>query len=442
MQKIILLMLFTCGMASAQIPADVIKEIDQRIEHGINPSIVVGVYDQGVMHFYTKGLQNKALNLHASENSVYEIGSISKTFTALLLAQKVQAKALTLDDAVQDFWPQPFKLEDNNHQAITFKQLSTHTSGLPRIPSNLSSFSNDPYADYDRETLLEGINKAKPVNAGETYAYSNFATGLLGETMAVIDQRPFNELVKTNILEPLDLKQTYMLLEEVPEAILAQGYMGNKPSNAWQFKALAGAGSIRSSIHDLVKYGVAHLNQPAGAMREAMDLATSSHYEQGRLRVGLGWHFNPNGVLWHNGGTGGFRSMLMIDPKQQKVVAAMTNHNTNVDDIVIHMMDPNQAMKQHDFPVSIDVDQLTLYTGRFKQSETDKTIAIERRNDRLFFIAPKQPKYAMTYIGDDTFKLNLAKVKIQFKLNEQSHIESLELRGWGQPQVYEKTIED
>ncbi len=442
MQKFILLMLFTCGMASAQIPADVIKEIDQRIKHGINPSIVVGVYDQGTMHFYTKGLQNKALSLQASEHSVYEIGSISKTFTALLLAQKVQTKAVNLEDAVQDFWPQPFKLEDNNNQAITFKQLSTHTSGLPRLPSNLSPFSKDPYADYDRAALLVGINKAKPVNAGETYAYSNFATGLLGETMAVIDQRPFNDLVKTNILEPLDLKQTYMLLEEVPEAILAQGYMGNKPSNAWNFNALAGAGSIRSSIQDLVKYGVAHLNQPAGAMREAMDLATSTHYEQGRLRVGLGWHFNPNGVLWHNGATAGFSSMLMIDPEQEKVVAAITNHNTSVDDIVLHMMDPSQAMKQHDYPVSIDVDQLALYTGNFQQPETNKTISIERREDRLFFIAPKQPKYAMTYLGDDSFKLNLAKVKLKFKFNEHGHIEELELRGWGQPQVYVKLVED
>ncbi len=177
-------------------------------------------------------------------------------------------------------------------------------------------------------------------------------------------------------------------------------------------------------------------------MREAMDLATSTHYEQGRLRVGLGWHFNPDGVLWHNGATAGFSSMLMIDPEQEKVVAALTNHNTSVDDIVLHMMDPYQAMKQHDFPVSIDVDQLALYTGSFKQSETGKTIAVEQRNDRLFFIAPKQPKYAMTYIGDDTFKLNLAKVKLKFKHNGQSHIESLELKGWGQPQVYEKMTED
>lgn len=429
-------------MASAQIPAEVKQEIDLRIKHEVNPSMVLAVFEQGATHYYTQGMQNKALRIPASKDSVYEIGSISKTFTALLLAQKVQAKALDLDDAVQDYWPKPFQLIDNNQQAITFKQLATHTSGLPRLPSNLSPFAADPYADYDRSDLLIGVEQAAPVNAGSVYAYSNFAAGLLGETLAVMDQQPFNDLVKTNILQPLNLNQTYMLLSEVPEAQLAQGYAGNKPSTAWQFKALAGAGSIRSSIQDLLAYGVAHLNQSPGPMRAAMDLATQTHYQQDRLRVGLGWHINAKGVIWHNGGTAGFRSMLMIDPKQQKVVAAITNNNEPPEDIVMHLIDPKQAMKQHDFPVTIDVEQLGLYTGNFQQPETNKTISITRRDDRLFFIAPKQPKYAMTYLGDDSFKLNLAKVKIKFKFNEHGHIEELELRGWGQPQVYEKVVED
>ncbi|WP_223788359.1 serine hydrolase [Marinicella meishanensis] len=437
MKKTLLLGWLMASAVQAEIPANVQEQINLRVQHGLNPSIVIGVYEHGQSVFHTAGWQDPAQQIAATTETVYEIGSISKTFTALLLAIQAEQHDLSLDAAVQDHWPAPLQLVDAQQQAITFKQLATHTSGLPRIPGNLMAFGTDPYAQYDRAQLLKGVSMAQPQAAGTQYAYSNFGAGLLGESLAVMQNTPYNQLVSDQILKPLGLQHTYMTLDAVPEAHLAQGHNGNRASQAWNFAALAGAGSIRSDIRDLLAYGVAHLSATESPLQAAMDLATAVHYEQGQLQVGLGWHFGQGGIIWHNGGTGGFRSMLMIDPKNQRVVAGITNSSNNdVEDIVAHLMNPDAPMRQHDFPVPIEASQLDPYLGQYRHQNSDKTLRIERKNDRLFMVAPKQPRYAMTHVGDHTFTLNLAKVKMTFDVDDNGQVNQLQLIGWGEPQTY------
>lgn len=356
MKSFTLLLSFCCFIASAKISESVKTEIDQRIEQELNPSIVIGVFENGKTDFYVQGVQNKALNQVATSKTVYEIGSITKTFTSLLLAQLISENKLQPDDEVQKFWPNEFKLVDSENKAVTMLQLATHTSGLPRLPANLNPFSNDPYSNYDRIQLLTAVNQVNAKKSGVNYAYSNFAVGLLGETLSKIENETYNNLISNKILKPLNLKQTYMLLSQVPEPLLAQGYSGNKETNAWQFQALAGAGSIRSSIEDLLIYGIAHLAHTDNNLKTAMKLVTTSHYQQDQLNIGLGWHINADGIIWHNGGTAGFSSIIMIDPVQQKVVAGITNtnHNSNIEDIVAHLMDPSKPMVDHEFPVALN----------------------------------------------------------------------------------------
>lgn len=438
-KSIIALTLFSVS-SWAEIPENVKHEIDQRTAHQLNPSIVVAVYDQGQSDFYVKGLQNKELKTLATTKTVYEIGSISKTYTSLLLAQMVVEEKLQLNDPVESIWPEPFSLKDSNNQAITLKQLATHTSGLPRLPDNLNAFSKDPYADYDRIKLLKAVQQLEIKKAGVSYFYSNFAVGLLGETLAQHKNTSYNALIEKNILQPLNLKQTHMTLETVPEQVKAQGYHNNWPTSDWQFQALAGAGSIRSSIEDLLAYGVANLNQPEKTLKEAMRLATRIHHKQGPFDVGLGWHFNADGMLWHNGGTAGFSSIIMIDPNTQKVVAGITNSSpsANIEDIVLHLMDPTKPMTDHEFPVDIEAAKLTQFTGDFKLMAGDKKIKIIAANDQLYFSAPKQPRQALVYIGNDTFKVKLFNAKLHFKRNENGNITELDFTGWGEPQTYQK----
>ena len=298
-------------------------------------------------------------------------------------------------------------------------------------------FASDPYASYGRAELLAGLADIRPTQAGVHYAYSNLAVGLLGETLANIGGDSFNQLIQAQILDPLKLSQTHMTLGSVPDARLATGYAGDQAASAWNFQALAGAGSIRSSITDLLAYGVAHLNPPE-ELAEAMQLATRVHYQQDRLQVGLGWHIR-DGVYWHNGGTGGFRSMLMIDPQNNKVVAAITNSGQDdVEDLAVHLMDPAQPMRRHDFPVPIDAAGLATYTGTFQQQDGDKLIRFDLINDQLYFKAEKQPKMALEFVGNDRFRFKLIKATAQFLKSADGTINAFEFKGWGEAQRYLK----
>lgn len=341
-------LLLISPLSQSQIPNDVINEINSRVKQKLNTSIVIGLFEKGTAHYYAEGWQNKAAEIPATTNSVYEIGSISKTFTGLLLAIMAKKHDFDLDEAIHTHWPQSFKLNDEAGQAISFTHLATHTSGLPRLPNNLNLFSDDPYAAYSRDDLIEAVTAMQPTKAGSHYAYSNFGAGLLGETMAVIAEDSYNNLIQKHILTPLNLNQTYMTLNEVPSAQLAQGYLFGIATPPWNFQALAGAGSIRGSIKDLLSYGAAYLNTKNNNLSAAMNLATQVHYAEDNLKIGLGWHFSKSGLLWHNGATAGFSSMIIIDKSRQKVVAAITNtsNQSNVEDIALHLMDSTIAMRQ------------------------------------------------------------------------------------------------
>lgn len=437
MKQLIGWMLLWSINVSAQIPDEVQQEVDLRVLHKHNPSIALAVYQDGQPSFYVKGWQNQQQQIPATIDTVYEIGSITKTFTGLLLAIMTEEKQTSLESTVEQYWEPPFKLKDAEEQPITLKQLSTHTSGLPRMPNNIAIFADDPYGTYDRKDLIEGIAAIQPGKAGSNYAYSNLAVGLLGETLANIGGLSYNELIQQKILNPLSLQATYLSWQDVPKDLLATGYMGNKPTHAWNFKALAGAGFLRSSITDLLAYGVAYIQQPE-SLKAAMDSATTTQYQQSKLRVGLGWHINDD-IIWHNGGTAGFRSILLINPKANKVVAAITNHNQHdVEDLAIHLMDSTKPMRKLDFPVDIDSSQITAFIGRYEQPDSDLQIDIKVINKKLYFTAPKQPKQAMIYLGDDRFKLKLIDVIIKFNRDGENKIDSLTLHGWGQPQTYQK----
>lgn len=424
----------------AKIPQGVIDEINLRVKHDMNPSIVVGVFENGESSFYVHGWQHKAKQIPVTTSSIYEIGSISKTYTSLLLATMAEKHDFSINDAIQSHWPKPFKLEDQSTAAITFKHLATHTSGLPRLPANLNLLSKDPYADYGRNEMINAVMKSNPSKAGSNYAYSNFGAGLLGESIAVIGQNSYNNLIDTHILKPLNLTQTYMTLDAVPTDQLAQGYAGSSEANAWNFKALAGAGSIRSSIQDLLAYGTVYLNNDQNSISQAMDLVTQVHHESGGLKIGLGWHFTHSGILWHNGATAGFSSMLMIDTNKQKVVAAITNsHNKhNVEDIALHLMDSSRPMDKHDFPVEISEPELQKYLGHFERKENNQNIQITIQNGQLFFDAKNLMQQPLIYIGEDQFKFNMIKVKLMFNSDENGQITDFTLNGWGEPQTYHK----
>lgn len=291
----------------------------------------IGIHWKGKDYFYNYGEADKVKNLKANSNTVYEIGSITKTFVGYLLAKAVAEKKLALNDPITNYLPDSVA-ENEAMQIIKIVDLANHTSGLPRLPVDLYASKgldqNDPYNHYNDALLFNGLKQIKPNRKpGEQYEYSNYAMGILGTILGRFYKMPFPQLVETYITKPMHLPQTTAENKVLPGQAI--GYNEKlEPKNYWNFQSLAAAGSIKSNAVDLLNYGKANATLMSGTSTMAK-LLTTPTYNKPPSVVSLSWHTTPDtekpAVFEHSGGTYGFRTHLTICPKQKWVVVALAN---------------------------------------------------------------------------------------------------------------------
>jgi len=263
-----------------------------------------------------------------NQNEIFEIGSISKVFTTVLLSHFIHQKKATLQETLQ----QQFHFSLKNGQNITLQQLANHTSGLPRLPQNiyplLSLYPNDPYQHYTSKLLENYLEKdvVLAYTTGAKSEYSNLGVGLLGYILTQKSKKSYEDLMQKYIFKPLKMKNSTTLLSNVSQENLIKGrdLQGEIISN-WNFTdALVGAGGIKSSASDMVKFIRKNLENTA--VYNLPQHATFSINNQ--RKVGLGWQIllqKNKEILWHNGGTGGYRSCIAINKKGGKGVLVLSN---------------------------------------------------------------------------------------------------------------------
>jgi len=280
-------------------------------------------------------------------DTVFEIGSITKTFTALLLWQAVQNGSVTLDDPISKYLPQGARAPSRNGKEITLAQLATHTSGLPRLPANLAPRDGrNPYADYTVTELFDGLGSLVLENdPGAKYDYSNLGAGLLGELLALRAGTTYEALVADRICRPLGLKDTGVSLNDEQRRRLAPGYTADgKRTPNWDIRGIPGAGALRSTVHDLLRYLEANFGDayaPAQVPRVSVD---------GTVSVGLGWHLlsvTPKAprIVWHNGGTGGYRCFVGFVRETRTAVVVLSNSGAEVDPLGVALVKLLQDVK-------------------------------------------------------------------------------------------------
>jgi CubicO group peptidase (beta-lactamase class C family) len=216
---------------------------------------------------------------------------------------------------------------------ITLLDLATQHSGLPRMPDNFSPADpQDPYADYRPANLYQFVAKhgvSKPADA--PFNYSNLGLGLLGQALAVRAGMSYPELLKTLVTGPLGLNDTVVKLSPEQEKRFAQGHgPGHQPAHPWNIDALAGAGAIRSTAADMLTYLEAQLHPdraPQGTLPSALEMCHQLRADGlPGMKIGLAWLYVPEkGAFWHNGGTGGFSSYALFNPKGDYVVVVLYN---------------------------------------------------------------------------------------------------------------------
>lgn len=261
----------------------------------------------------------------SNEDKLYEIGSISKVFTATLLADLVINGKLELDDDINSYLDIPIK----NNTKLLFKDLSNHTSGLPRLPSNLDLERVDlmnPYKDYDLDALNVYLCDSLNLSGKGSYQYSNLAVGLLGHTLAHIEQTSYEDLLQDRVFSVLGMQNSTSLLDKAKgDLVRGLDIEGNEVPN-WDLAILAGAGGIISTTNDLSKFVLSQFDEQNKAQVLTREKTTTL---DDSMDLGLGWHIikKEAGKRWyfHNGATGGYSSIMVLDTQTKKGVVILSN---------------------------------------------------------------------------------------------------------------------
>jgi D-alanyl-D-alanine-carboxypeptidase/D-alanyl-D-alanine-endopeptidase len=324
-------------VALADLKAVLDREFAPILDHGVlakstGGGIVIGVYDHGQTRIFNYGT--------AQPDSMFEIGSVTKTFTGLILAQMVEQKKVALDDPVRALLPDGTVVRPLGPE-ITLLDLATQHSGLPRMPDNFKPADPaNPYADYHAAQMYEYINKhgvARPQDPG--FLYSNFGFGLLGQALSVRAGVSYDQLVKTEITGPLHMDDTVITLSPAQQARLIQGHdAANNPAGRWNLDAFAGAGALVSTAADMIKYLEANLHpekfsasaaagSPLSTLPAAVALDHQLHGSSiGTSKIALAWLFNDQDHIYaHDGGTGGYTSFVSFMPNDDRAIVVLYN---------------------------------------------------------------------------------------------------------------------
>lgn len=416
--------------------------LDQRTAYGYEPSIVVGMVSPEGTDIYASGFQLMG-ETKANHASIYEIGSISKVFTALLLMDAVEKGLVALDDPVQKYLPESVKMPTRGGQQITLRHLASHTSSLPRLPFNLlpKDMSN-PYADYTIDKLYACLGNLRLTrDIGETYEYSNLGAGLLGHVLELVHKKSYETLVQTLITAPLGMEATVMSFRTEQKPHIAQGYnVRGEAVSHWEIPTLAGAGALRSSVVDML--GFLKLNL---GLLESPLVATAKKTHQTQKEIGpnaevaLGWHVTVMGeqrIVWHNGGTGGFRSYIGFDAAKKMGVVVLTNGTHGADDIGVHLLSSEQPLRNLYKTVNLSKAELNSLVGIYQGGGPDLEIRLD--GDQLIAQRKGRPSNPIFPASAEKCFYRVADITITFEKDATGVVTGAEFDAFGQVSRYKR----
>ncbi len=315
----------------------------------ISSQIAIAKIDGETVEHYGITKTNTGIETIRNEHAIFEVGSITKLFTSSLLAQFVLDERINLDDPIQA--QLGFSLKNNAN--ITYKELATHTSGLPSIPFALLlriffGSKKNPYRDYDENTLLDDLKNNINLKKKGVLRYSNLGAGLLGYTLAKMAGKSYEDLLQQQLFTPLDMSNTTTNRKLIQDRLVLGLDKKGKVTNNWDLNVLAGAGAVLSSTHDLSKFLIANIKNEFDYLRFQRQCV----YHKDKNSMGLGWFIlknhipNSDEVYFHNGGTGGYRSSMVLNMEKGQAIVILSNisalymfKSTKVDNLAFSLLE-------------------------------------------------------------------------------------------------------
>lgn len=428
-------------LADDEISAILQQRIDQEKR---SVGIVVGVISESGNRIIAYGRRDQTNSYPVDGNTLFEIGSITKVFTTLVLANLVEQGTLKLGDRISTLLPDAVKAPTHNGQEISLLDLATHTSGLPRLPDNFAPADmSNPYVDYSVEQLYAFLsNYQLSRDIGSQYEYSNLGTGLLGHLLSLKTGLDYETLVRTQITQLLQMHDTGIQLTAEQLARFATGHNTlAQPVPYWDLPTLAGAGALRSTANNLLKFLAANLQIVSSPLNLILQRTHEIQTETGilGLAIALGWHVlnhHETEIIFHDGGTGGFRSFLGFVKQKRFGVVVLSNSENDVNDIGLHLLEPRYPLAKHHplrqrQAIPINPNLFDRYVGRYEIAP-DFILTITEEHDRLYAQATGQSQIELFAETETQFFITEVDAQITFIRDLQGYVKHLILHQAGQ----------
>lgn len=425
-----------------------IEDVLRKRLAGKEYGIVVGIVDEQGPNVIARGGLGHGKGLVVDGDSLFELCSVTKVITSLLLADMVERGEVAADDPIDRYLPATVASPEKNGKKITLAHLATHTSGLPSKPHSSDSLSDETvdapgYATFTEAELYSFLSTHELTREpGSSFEYSNVGMGLLGHLLARRAGRTYEELVVERILTPLRMGSTRITLSPELEDRLALGHFrSGESARHWTLAPpLAGAGALRTTANDMLKFLAANIGLEPSALFGAMQAAQQPRADSAwpGIKVGLGWAvFERDGKkLWiHSGGVPGYRSFIGFSKEGKKGVVVLGNSSTDIEDIGLYLLDRNLGLVDSGpsvvrEPVTLAASLLDAYAGFYKIDDNTK-VSISREGDRLFLQITRQGRYELLPESETRFFIVQPEVLVMFVKDGSDHASELVLRQAG-----------
>ncbi len=397
--------------AHAMTDAELATALGQRL-HGdrTGACVAAAVIDQTVSRAYV--CANAGHKPRIGPEDAFEIGSVSKTMTATLLAELIDQGKASLADPLSAWLPRGTKVPQWKGQPIRLRDIVTHSSGLPALPPGVAITNPaDPYAAMTPQQVIDALGQVTLKGApGTQPQYSNFAMMLLSWGIAHRTGTDFDKLLQQKLFQPLGMHGAWV--HKVPDGLHdAVGHLpSGQPTPAWRFpKNMAGVGGVRATLDAMVKYVQAELKPDTSTrVGKAIALTHTQPDVPDPLARGINWFIESvedRAVYLHEGGTGGFSSLVAFDPKRQRGVVLLSDTSWTstggLGKLGMHLLDAKVPLDGPRKLAQADTELLKALSGQYLL-DSGMPMTLSHKDGKLYIQAAGQPQFEMGYdsVGD------------------------------------------
>jgi CubicO group peptidase (beta-lactamase class C family) len=424
----LLLALVITSLSAARPPAELQNRLNEWIK-GQPGGVALAWVDADGAVFLQAGHFDGADSAAITPDTQFELGSVTKVFTSLLLAESEREGKVNRNDPAAKYLLAAGDPAQAALAKLTLRSLATHTSGLPRLPANLGpnpDGSTNPYAAWHRDLLIEAfkVHGAMAV-PGRKVAYSNFGVSVLGEALASAWGESYSAALRAHVLDPLGMKATSVGLTGLPPpTVLAPAHAMGAIVPVWTWQAAAPCGGLRSSSRDMAAFLTACLGD--GPLRAALKASEETQYDDDDSggRIGLGWMIAGEAertVFWHNGATAGSHAFVGFDPHAGHGVVILANLQKGSEKLGFELLGAEPPK-----PRSLTVANAGDYPGRYPLSPAF-AITITEAHGALFGQATGQPRFSLRPVTADRFSIVGIAAEITFERGADGKIAALTL---------------